>query len=418
MAEARLNLGFALEKQGALAEAESAYFCAMALDPDLPEVYVDLCALLLRRKRLEEALEVGRTGLLAFPDSPALWGNLGSVLACMQLEGEAEEALRKALSLDPEQHRARYTLSYLLLRQGRFEEGWQAVESRARSLELRASIPEQMWQGQCLDGRSLIIAIEAGCGDLIQYARYVPYLKAKGAGRLGIVCHPPLRRLFTSLDGVDRVLVLDEEVSPADWDYWTLPMSLPGLCGTRLESIPAPIPYLHALPEQVEAWRARLPEGGLRVGLAWKGNPLCENDTDRSLAHLGVLAPLGTLEGVRLISLQKGPGEKEAGRAPAGMDIFDAAPFIQDYADTAALIASLDLVISVDTSVAHLAGALGRPCWTLLPHYKTDARWMTDREDSPWYPGTMRLFRQPPGGTWAPVIDTVTRELRRLPAPR
>lgn len=414
LAEAYINLGLALENTGALEAAESAYFHALAIDPEFAELHVNLGALLVRQKRFQEAEDIYAVALQAFPDSAALWTGLGTLRACMQHDGEAEQCFRKALNLDGNHHHARFNLSYILLRHGHFEEGWQALESRARNVELTASIPASRWHGQSLVGKSLIIAIEGGCGDLIQHARFVPLLKNLGATRIGFVCHPPLKRLFATLTGIDKVLVLDEPVSESDWDYWTLPLSLPLYCRTRLDSIPAPIPYLKPSPEQIGEWRSRIPRDGLRVGLAWKGNPRHENDADRSLPQLGALAPLAAIEGVHFVSLQKGPGEDEAKHPPAGMELLDASPWLEDFADTAALVANLDLVISVDTAVAHLAGALGKPCWILLPYYKTDARWLSDREDSPWYPGTMRLFRQSSLSTWPPVIEEVAHALRDL----
>jgi len=179
--------------------------------------------------------------------------------------------------------------------------------------------------------------------------------------------------------------------------------------------MPAAIPYLAAEPELVRLWTGRLPQQGLRVGLAWKGNPDFENDADRSLPSLATLAPLAAAGAVHFVSLQKGPGEDEALNPPAGMSLYAAGPQLRDFADTAAVIANLDLVISVDTAVAHLAGAMGKPCWVLLPDYRCDWRWLTGRNDTPWYP-FMRLFRQSAAGDWAPVIDAVRRELALLRA--
>jgi hypothetical protein len=195
---------------------------------------------------------------------------------------------------------------------------------------------------------------------------------------------------------------------PAEgWDCWTPMLSLPLHCGTRLNSIPATLPYLQAMPERRARWQARLPTQGLRVGLVWKGNPRFENDADRSLSGLELLAPLGAVAGVQFISLQKGEGEDQARHPPAGLSLLHLGSEIEDFADTAAIVAGLDLVICVDTAVAHLAGALGRPCWVLLPHYKTDWRWLEGRSDSPWYPGLLRLFRQGPGEDWTAVVEEV-----------
>jgi hypothetical protein len=175
---------------------------------------------------------------------------------------------------------------------------------------------------------------------------------------------------------------------------------------------------LHASPQKLAQWRGTMPPAGssmgLRVGIVWKGNPAFENDADRSLPHLSLLAPLWSVSGVSFISLQKGAGADEAAQPPAGQPLWDLGPGIADFADTAAIVSQLDLVISVDTAVAHLAGALGKPCWIMLPAYRTDWRWLTDREDSPWYPGVVRLFRQSPMGDWTSVVARLRQALDDL----
>jgi hypothetical protein len=191
-------------------------------------------------------------------------------------------------------------------------------------------------------------------------------------------------------------------------------MSIPYYCGTRIDSIPAPIPYLSADPALIAKWSRLRSLSGLRVGLAWKGNRLFENDADRSLPSLDLLAPLGTVSGVQFISLQKGSGEEEAQSPPAGFSVLHVGAKLQDFADTAAVIANLDLVISVDTAVAHLAGSMGKTCWVLLPDYRTDWRWLTERTDTPWYPNHMRLFRQASDGNWAPVITAIVAALEEF----
>ena len=249
---------------------------------------------------------------------------------------------------------------------------------------------------------------------MLQFCRYVPLLKARGAARIGLVCHGALARLLRPMAGLDALFPLEDGIPATGWDYWTLPLSLPLHCGTRLDTIPAAIPYLRADPDLVEAWQERIPATGLRVGLAWKGNPRFENDGDRSLPHLSCLAPLASVPGVRLASLQKGRGEGEPEEVRPRMDVLDPAPWIQDFADLAAIMANLDLVVSVDSAAAHLAGALGKACWILLPDHLTDWRWLTEREDSPWYPGVVRLFRQGPDQAWPPVVERVASGLASL----
>ncbi|OQX06140.1 MAG: hypothetical protein BWK76_26585, partial [Desulfobulbaceae bacterium A2] len=206
------------------------------------------------------------------------------------------------------------------------------------------------------------------------------------------------------------------------WDYWTPPLSMPYHCRTRLETIPADIPYVQAEPQAAARWATELAGHGaatdLRVGLVWRGNPRFENDADRSLPGLTLLEPLGTMGGLCWFSLQKGAGEDEAAHPPPGLPLVHLGPRITDFADAAAIVANLDLIITVDTAMAHLAGALGKPCWVLLPDYKPDWRWLTDRNDSPWYPGVMRLFRQPRPGDWTTVLEDLATSLRQALARR
>ncbi len=399
---AHINLGLLLVQDSA-AEAEHHYRTALALDPEAYQAHVHLGVLLAAQKRFAEAEMAYRQALAIDPDAPAAWSNLGVLLACLQREAEAEQCYRTAMELAPGYQNASFNLAYLLLRQGRFDEGWFAFEARDWYARLAAYFAFPRWHGEPLHGKRLIIGFEGGHGDMIQFCRYASVVKAQGAARVDIVCHPGLKTLFTRLAGVDTVFGFDEDVSKTGWDYWTPPMSFPLLFDTTLTTIPAAVPYLHADPAKV-AHCAPLVDGALRVGLAWQGNPRFENDADRSLACLGILAPLFAVEGARFFSLQKGSMEQH----PA---VIDLAGDIADFDDTAALIANLDLVISVDTAVAHLAGAMGVPVWVLLPDYRTDWRWLTERQDSPWYPG-MRLFRQTRGGAWPAVIDEVVAALR------
>jgi Flp pilus assembly protein TadD len=411
--EAIANLGLLQERAGAVAEAEACYWRAIAICPDAPQVYLNLGVLLTKVKRFADAELVYRQALQLAPNLPTAWSNLGVLLACLKREDEAERCYRTALDLDASHADACFNLAYVLLRQGRFEEGWRCLEARDWYAILAKHFTCPRWQGESLAGKSVVIGFEAGHGDMIQFCRYAVVLKAMGAARISVVCHPGLKVLFGTLSGVDEVFSFNESVPASGWDFWTPPMSLPHYCQTRQNSVPAPIPYLAAHPASVAKWSRLLPSG-LRVGLVWKGNPRFENDGDRSLPSLAVLAPLGPVAGVRFVSLQKGPGEDEARRPPPGLSVLALGDVLADFADTAALVANLDLVISVDTAVAHLAGALGKPCWVLLPDYRTDWRWLSERSDSPWYPERMRLFRQPSGSDdWSPVIVTVGEALAR-----
>lgn len=413
-AEAHANLGLLLAKRGDTAAAEEHYQRSIALAPDYSETYLNLGVLCASAKRYDEAEAAYRRAITLSPASPAGWSNLGVLFACMQREVDAEQCHRTAIALDESYAMARFNLSYLLLRQGRFEEGWQCLEARNWYAGLMPHLNFPRWQGESLLGKSILLSLESGHGDVIQFCRYAALLKEQGALAITLICHPPLKALLESLESVDAVIPFDEPIPKSGFDYWTPLLSLPCHCKTRLDTIPATIPYLQAPADRIEKWAALLPGDGLRVGLVWKGNPLFENDADRSLPGLEVLAPLWEVAGVRFISLQKGAGEHEAIQPPGGLTLIDLGTHLTDFADTAAVISGLDLVISIDTAAAHLAGALGKKCWVMLPDYKADWRWLKDRGDSPWYPGTMRLFRQPSMGGWTTVVAEMSLALQRL----
>lgn len=410
-AEAYANLGLLLERTGDPENAEACYWRSIALNPAYAETHLNLGALLAQRKRFKEAELAYMQAIMLRQDSPTGWSNLGVLYACTKREVEAEQCYRTALSLDPSWSKARFNLSYLLLRQGRFDEGWECLGARNWFPAFVRQLDCPPWQGESLAGKSVLIGYEAGHGDMIQFCRYAAVLKEQGTASITLVCHPALKTLLASVAGVDSVVALDEPLPSSGWDVWTLPMSIPRYCKTRIDTIPASIPYLHVPESLIRKWAALIPDGGLRVGLVWKGNPNFENDAERSLPSLDLLAPLGEVGGVHLCSLQKGAGEAEALQPPAGMQLTHIGSQLADFADTAAALMNLDVLICVDTAVAHLAGALGRPCWVLLPDYKTDWRWLTGRADSPWYPGVMRLFRQPAVGDWGPVVAEVAAAL-------
>ena len=416
LAEALANLAYLRERAGDLVQAEELYRRSLAADPAIAQTHINLGVLLAGQKRFDEAEAAYRDAIDLQYDSAPAWSNLGALQAARRQDDAAEASFRLAVLLDPDYALARFNFSYLLLRQGRFAEGWQCLEARNWYARLQALLDCPRWQGDSLAGRSILIGIEAGLGDMIQFCRYATLLKEQGAARIGLLCHPGLKTLLETLSDVDVVIAADGEIPRSGWDCWTPLLSLPFHCQTRIETIPAKLPYLSVDPAKAEAWAARLrdPDGkkALKVGIVWKGNPRFENDADRSLHDLAVLAPLGDVADVRFFSLQKGCGEDEAANPPVGLALTNLAPGITDFTDTAAIVANLDLVISVDTAVAHLAGALGKACWILLPDYKTDWRWLDARSDSPWYPGVVRLFRQRVMDDWAEVVAEVGAALR------
>lgn len=321
------------------------------------------------------------------PDDPVLKRLLGSVLAAQGRLGEAEQAFRAALALHPADTGATLGLAALLLSVGRFEEGWPLMEARLDAhagAVPRVELPYPEWRGDPLAGRSVLVAVEQALGDQIQMARFAQTLKDRGAGLVTLACRPPLVPVFETAPGVDAVVgvAAGEAASVPRHDCWTRYFSLPARLGITLETLPK-APYLFARPERRTRWR-----GFTGIGLAWQASAAGFNGAEKSLPRnlADEFLDLGC------ISLR--PEDTSA----------------QDLADTAAVIDQLDLVISVDTAVAHLAGAMGKPCWTLLPALRTDWRWMRDRSDSPWYP-SMRLFRQRTPGDWRTVVDEVKAAL-------
>ena len=406
-ANGHANLGRVLKEQARLPEAVACLRRAVLLQPGAVFGWVNLGDALDEAGEMDAAFACVRSALLVDPAAAQAWNNLGHLL---QGRG-ATEPLRRAIRLNPGYAAAHLNLGMDLLRQRQFEEGWREFDwwrATAPVLPGWKGAPQARWAGQDLRGKTLLLRGEQGLGDMIQFARYATLFAHAGA-RVVLEIHPPLTRLLATIPGVAQTVALGSP--PPPHDYHLQIMSVPGLLGTRLDTIPAEIPYLFADPAAVEAWRERLSAlPGRKVGLVWGGNPRANDpaahlvDRRRSLA-LAKLRPVLEKPGFSFVSLQKGAPAAQIG----GLAFFDAMDEVKDFADTAALCANLDLVISVDTSVAHLAGALGKPVWILSRH---DGcwRWMLDRDDSPWYP-TARLFRQAIPGDWDEVVSRVAQAL-------
>ncbi len=320
---------------------------------------------------------------------------------------------RRAVALRPDNADAHWAYGSLLLLNGDFAAGWPEFEWRWRRKTLpwpRRKIQQPLWDGSPLAGRTIYLHAEKSVGDTLQFIRYVPLVQRQG-GRTIVECQPALRRLLAANLPVQQWLVPGDPLPPCDV-YCPL-LSLPLALGTTPDTIPAERSYLRVAPEWSQAWRQRMPVSSrlLKVGLAWAGSPSEIHDRRRSLS-LSQLAPLAQVRGVLYFSLQKGQPAAQARDPAAAVDILDFTGAIADFADTAALISQLDLVICVDTAVAHLAGALGKAVWTLLP-FVPDWRWGRAGDSTPWYP-TMRLFRQKSRGEWDDPIRRVTEELTRL----
>jgi hypothetical protein len=418
-AQAHADRAYALDQIGATAEAEQHYRSALALAPFSATLQLNLGALLAQQKRHGEAEACYAAALALEPESSTVWSNLGALYLNLKQDDSADACLRQAMALDPGNAKARFNLATLQLRLGHWEEGWELLESRDwyRAMEQRLDFAR--WQGEPLEGQSLLVCCEAGHGDVIQFCRYIPLLKERGARRITLLCQPALTRLMRGLAGLDAVLGLDEALPPGCFDFWLPLLSAPYHLATRSETVPAQLPYLQAEPALEADWLTHIPASqALRVGLVWMGNPQFENDADRSLPHLQSLAPLWQVPGVQFFSLQKGAGEDQIAPCAQQQPLIAVGNSLRDFADAAAVVSAMDLVITVDTAMAHLAGAVGKPCWLLLPWYMTDWRWAAEGDTSVWYPTAMRLFRQASDGAWAAVIEEVRRALLERIAPQ
>ena len=368
-------------------------------------------------RELEKAEIFLREAIQVKSDVALYFNNLGAVLIHLKRLDEAEACYRQALTLMLEYPEAHHNLSLLLMSQGRLKEGLQRYEQRYHPALGNPNsvapfhLPFPQWRGQSLQGKSILLWPEQGYGDKIQFCCYCAELKRLGASRITLVCDGLVMPLLKTLSDVDAVVFKEEVDSLQTHDYWSLLLSLPLHCGTTLENIPADLPYLHASIERIARYLPLLPASGLKVGLVWKGASGHPNYNNRSLPHLSMLAPLWLIAGISFISLQKGQAEDEAVALMEGQPILALGKHIQDFADTAAIVSQLDLVICVDTSIAHLAGAMNKSCWVLLSAIQTDWRWFQESSDTPWYPEVMRLFRQKVDGNWAAVISDVVLAL-------
>lgn len=403
LAQGHNNLGNAYFDLGRPQEAAAEYRQAIALDGGLAEAHHNLGNALLKCGDAAAAKESYRAALARKPDFALARLNLGVLL---EESGDAAGALtayEAAAASDPGLVEAHVNLGMQLLLAGRYAEGWEEFEWRLRYPEYSgadAAARAPRWDGGVLDGCVILLDAEQGFGDALQFLRYAPLAAARG-GRVIVRCAPELATLAAGVPGVSEVVRRGERL-PA-FDAWCPLPSLPRAFGTTLASVPANIPYVHADPERTARWRSRLAGTGgeCRVGLVWASQSKHRTAKAKSIP-LEAFAPLGATPGVRWYSLQLGEAARDAWRPPSGMRLTDLGGELADFAETAAVVANLDLVISVDTAVAHLAGAMGRPTWTLLK-FVPDWRWLLGRDDSPWYP-TMRLFRQEQDGDWrAPV---------------
>jgi Flp pilus assembly protein TadD len=415
-ADAHNNLGMVHYAQGHIAEAENCFRSALRLRPAHANATLNLGSARQIQNHVEEAEALFRRALSLGADPARAKSNLALALMEQMRPDEAELCCREALALLPEYPEARANLALTLLTMGRLEEGFREYEARWTVEAMAApKLSQPRWTGQPLNGETVLLYAEQGFGDTLQFCRYAPLVTAAG-GRVVLVVQKGLRRLLATLDGVATLLSEEDDVLPP-FDYHCPLLSLPFAFGTTMETIPAPVPYLHADPAEWADFLTGLPN--LKVGLAWAGRSRTEQphavaiDKRRSM-RLADMAPLFAVPGCSFVSLQLGPPAAQMQALPEGAVLHDVSGRLQDWADTAALIAGLDLVIAVDTAVAHLAGALGKPVW-MLNRFDSCWRWFLNRDDTPWYPG-MRLFRQASRGDWTGVIGPVTTALQALAA--
>lgn len=388
---------------------------AIALHPIDAGFYNTQAVALFACGREMESFESCKKGLQLDPNLADTYANLGICYADQGDLGASIAAFEKAIKLDANHANAHDGLGLSLLMNGQLQRGWREQEWRWRKtvFEKQRFPDAPHWTGQALSGRTLLLYVEQGYGDILQFCRYAPLLAARGA-RVVLEVVPDLMKILKTLDGVAELVLAGQK--PPPFDLACALMSVPLWYGTTLETIPVGVPYLHADPAQVEQWREFFKtDANFKVGIAWAGRPSHANDHNRSTT-LASFAPLVRTPGVSFYSLQKDAGNRPRGPVPPGMNLIDLAPRLTDFNVTAAVISNLDLVISVDTSIVHMAGAMGRPVWNLLPRCP-DWRWMLKRSDSPWYP-TMRLFRQAKRRDWAVQMAEVADALKATVAQR
>jgi len=441
-AELHCHLARALYQGGALLPAAELYRRALVLDPKKYEIYNDLGLVLTDLGNFAAALEVFRRSLLNNPRSaktiaglgrlferkgdlisaaeayrdaikldpkmPAAYVDLGFVLYGLGELAEAADCFARLRALQPDSAEATVNLGLIHLLQGDLTVGWAEYESRWKvGVGDERKLLQRRWKGEQLGGERILLYAEQGLGDTMQFVRYV-LLVAERGGEVVLEVQPALHDLLARTEGAARVIRRGETLPELTWQCPL--MSLPLVLGTELDTIPARVPYIVADAMRVEAWRERLQGTTRRIGLAWAGNPGHPRDRLRSIP-LEQFVPLLGVAGITFYSLQFGSGAEQMKQLPPDMGLVDLGDELKDFANAAAIVANLDLVISIDSAVAHLAGALGKPVWILL-NKGCDWRWFLEREDSPWYP-TARLFRQTTPGEWQEVVKRVEIALRQ-----
>jgi Flp pilus assembly protein TadD len=415
-ADALNNAGIAHYTLGNIPEAEACFRAALRLAPKHGNAMLNLGSARQIANDLDDAVTCYLQAEAMGVSPERVKTNLALAMMEMGRPEEAEAHCRAALALAPTYAEAHANRALALLLLGRLEEGWSEYESRwvvETMGQPMPAIPRPRWIGQPLNGETVLLFAEQGFGDVLQFCRYAAMVGAAG-GRVVLVVPAALRRIMGTLDNIAEIMTEEDGKLP-DFDYYCPLMSLPFAFKTTLETIPGPRSYLKADPSAWAPFLADLP--GLKVGLVWAGKSRTDQphavaiDRRRSM-RLADMMPLLSVPGCSFVSLQLGPPARQMAGVKGLIDVSDR---LADWQDTADLIAGLDMVIAVDTAVAHLAGALGRPVW-MLNRFDTCWRWLREREDTPWYP-TMRIFRQTAKGDWAGVMDRVRAALAAAGAP-
>jgi tetratricopeptide (TPR) repeat protein len=406
--DALTHIGNAYRDQGYFTEAEAFYAKALDLEPRNAYLLYSRGISFHLQKQFDSAMTCYRQVMRRHPDHCGVYINIGKIYHDRNDFQTALAYYEKADAIEPQLADARFYRSLVLLTIGRFEEGWRSYESRFARRRRVQVYPHQLniprWNGQAIEGKRLLVHCEQGFGDSIQFARYLPYLKSRGC-RLIFEVRKELLELFKHMPGVDQLTPLNSQpLTEKDADYYIPLLSLPGIFQTTLDTIPAKVPYLQADPDKIQYWKSRLGKGVLHVGITWKAKSSYRHDKS---CPLELIESLPNIADICIYSLQKYETGLVAETLPTSIQNWG--DYFTCFADTAGAIQALDLVISVDTAVAHLAGALGKRVWTLLP-FAADWRWLTERNESPWYP-TMRLYRQSEIGDWNGVIEAVKTDL-------
>jgi tetratricopeptide (TPR) repeat protein len=412
-------LGIVAFRKGRMTEAIKLIERAIALMPNAVHFHRNLCEMYRKVGRYDAALLAGLRAIELDPKDPHARHNLG-VVHYHRLEPDAAiAAAEAALAIDPNMPGGHFGIAEACLLKGDFARGWEEYEWRFKlgnTAPLMPNTDRPQWDGTPLpESNTLLLIADQGYGDVIQFSRYIPWA-AQRCSSIAVACSRELQPAIAQLHPLTKIF--DHWDDKPEFAAW-LPLSgLPRLAGTRLDTIPASVPYMKADPAKTAQWAERLatlsPESYRRIGIAWAGRPTHTNDDNRSTA-LGTFAPLTTLPDTTLVSLQKGATQSQIGTYWGRAPLINLGPEIHDFADTMAILESLDLVVTVDTSVAHLAGAMGKPVWIMLP-YAPDWRWLLARNDSPWYP-TVRLFRQSVSRDWQPVMAAIAQDLSQTNPP-